>query len=630
MGVSLKIRVTLIQLGCGLFFVALAAGILGAQNRDREFQDLRDRAKAELFHIGAAIGSLIDETRRDIELLAAMPAVRTRGDGSFTSFIGADPAAFQYRPGEAERAVVAIFAAYRETHPDVSAVYKGRANGTFVRSHPRTSPTDYDPRQRPWYLAALEAPGQTVVTAPYASLTSDDVNVAVVRALLDGEGEPFGVIGIDLTLSTLSAYLEHSVSIADSSLMVVDGSGIVVANTDGRYLFRPSNESGIPYSMVLNAFGKDYFGGVYRGARCFVFVVPVAGLDWHTLLLVPEWSVQARVLRAAGTVILISSGLMTLLVLVSAFALGGLVIRPVAQLEREVSAISASGDRGLRLSEQVRTPELRSLSRAFNRALSETEASHHDLERKVAERTASLLEAKEKAEQADMVKSAFMATMSHELRTPLNSILGFTGIIAQKLAGPLNEEQEKQIGMVQNSARHLLSLINDVLDISKIEAGQLNVKMEPVDAAASARQASELVRPAAQAKGLSLSQIVPDGLPPILADRRRFEQVLINLLSNAVKFTEHGVVRISAEAGGVSVCVSDTGIGIREGDRDKLFKPFRQVDDGTARRYEGTGLGLSICKRLTELMGGSISLESEYGKGTRVTVAFPAAGGGQP
>jgi len=646
MGVSLKLRVTLIQLGCGLFFTALSAGTLGVLSRNREFSDLHDRAAAELFHISGKVGALIEETMRDIDLLSSVPAVLDRDDAGFTSFIGADERTFSYRQGPAELGIVALFAAYRASHPGVSAVYMGRENGTFVRSHPRTSPTDYDPRLRPWYMAALASPDRTVVTEPYASVTNDDINIGVVRALTDGTGAPFGVLGIDLTLSSLSSYLAGSVSLDDSSLLLVDGTGKVLANSDGTYLFRPLDESGLPFSAVANAFGLGYFSAPYRGTRSVVFVHPVSVAGWYSVLRVAERSVMARVIKTALEVILISSGAIALLVLVNAAALGALVLRPVASLEREVARIAGAADWKLRVPGVAGTPELESLSRAFNkaldaveeysdgrdRALQELELSHQGLERKVAERTASLLEAKERAEQADRVKSAFMATMSHELRTPLNSILGFTGIIAQKLAGPLNAEQEKQIGMVQGSARHLLSLINDVLDISKIEAGQLNVSIERVDCAESVLQAMDLVRPAAEAKGLSLTGELPDGLPHALADRRRLGQILLNLLSNAVKFTEHGVVRVSARASGGAVLieVADTGIGIREADREKLFKPFSQVDDGTARKYEGTGLGLSICKRLAELMGGGIELDSRFGKGTAVTVRFPATDGGQP
>lgn len=243
------------------------------------------------------------------------------------------------------------------------------------------------------------------------------------------------------------------------------------------------------------------------------------------------------------------------------------------------------------------------------------------------------------AEEADRIKSAFLATMSHELRTPLNSIIGFTGIILQGLAGPLNPEQAKQLDMVRTSARHLLALVNDVLDISKIEAGQLEVANHPYDLNRSIEKVLKLISPQAESKGLNLKAAVPEALPEAIGDERRFEQILLNLLSNAIKFTERGEVRLQAciipnfrrEDGdspveAIRVEVSDTGMGIRAEDLPSLFQPFRQIDSGLARNHEGTGLGLAICQRLTVLMGGDIHAESEWEKGSRFTVTLPLKG----
>ncbi|MEW5736806.1 MAG: ATP-binding protein [Thermodesulfobacteriota bacterium] len=252
------------------------------------------------------------------------------------------------------------------------------------------------------------------------------------------------------------------------------------------------------------------------------------------------------------------------------------------------------------------------------------------LEQRVAERTAELVVAKDRAESADRLKSAFLATMSHELRTPLNSIIGFTGIMLQGLAGPLNPEQQKQMRMVQGSARHLLALINDVLDISKIEADQLEISMSTFALGPSLEKMAALVTPLAVKKGIELVVEVPEPGEMITTDPRRFEQVVINLLNNAVKFTEKGRVCLACRDDGKDylVSVSDTGIGIAPEELPNLFQAFHQIDTGLSRKHEGTGLGLSICRKLLDLMGGGISVESEPGRGSTFTVRIPKREGG--
>lgn len=259
------------------------------------------------------------------------------------------------------------------------------------------------------------------------------------------------------------------------------------------------------------------------------------------------------------------------------------------------------------------------------------------LELQVAERTAALQTALGRAEAADRLKSSFLATMSHELRTPLNSIIGFTSIVLQGLAGPVNAEQSKQLGMVRGSARHLLQLINDVLDLSKIEAGQLEMHAEPFRLRDALEQVTALVKPLADKKGLALTLVAPPDLGEIISDRRRVEQILINLLNNAIKFTEQGSVTLTAEMipqhqfpapaaaprPAVRLLVADTGMGIKPEDLPTLFQPFRQVNAGIARQYEGTGLGLVICRRLASLLGGEISVRSEWSRGSEFTVILP-------
>lgn len=246
------------------------------------------------------------------------------------------------------------------------------------------------------------------------------------------------------------------------------------------------------------------------------------------------------------------------------------------------------------------------------------------LEERVAERTAELEQRTRELAKANHLKSEFLATMSHELRTPMNGIIGYTQVLLDGLDGPLTEEQREDLQCIAASAERLLALINDILDLSKIEAGRVPLQRARTDLAAVVAEVLATVEPLRQSKGLPVVVAVADA-PPLYADAQRLRQILLNLISNALKFTERGEVRIEATltAAGVAVSVRDTGIGIPPEAHAYIFDEFRQVDSSHSRRFGGTGLGLAISRRLVEMHGGTIAVESEPGVGSTFTFTVP-------
>jgi len=247
---------------------------------------------------------------------------------------------------------------------------------------------------------------------------------------------------------------------------------------------------------------------------------------------------------------------------------------------------------------------------------------------------AELLAAREEAEQASEAKTRFLAHMSHELRTPLNAIIGFSDLLGQEQALFLSPEKRLDYArLINDSGAHLLQVVNDILDVSRIEAGRLQIAPEAFNLADLMEGCRRMLETQAQEGGVSLVSLADEGLPELVADRRACRQILINLLSNAVKFTERGgevIMSARAEGGWAVVTVADTGVGIPAREISRLGQPFVQADSSYARRFSGTGLGLSVVKGLVALHGGTMSIASEVGRGTRVTLRLPLVTGAVP
>lgn len=404
---------------------------------------------------------------------------------------------------------------------------------------------------------------------------------------------------------------------------LVDGNGVVIYHQYGDQIGKKLRDN-VPVQEAIQ--GK--IGAVLHkdqaGKTAIVAFAPVPGTDW-ALITQEEWSVVVLPTRHYRLILvgILLGGILVSIVLI--FLAVNRTLRPIRDLTEGAQRI-AEGDFDYRIS-TLSGDEIQTLSEQFNTMAQTLKQSYADLEHRVQERTADLEVAKQKAEEADRLKSSFLATMSHELRTPLHSILGFAVTLQREMDGPLNPEQKKQLGIIHDCAKHLLALITDILDLSKIEAGRMELGNEEFHAGFQINQAILTVAPLTEQKGLELSADIAPEVGNMFGDKQRIRQILLNLLDNAIKFTDSGSVKVSARLldEQLEVRVKDTGIGIRPEDTQKLFETFRQIDSKRTRKHEGTGLGLAICKKLITMMGGEIRAESEYGVGSTFTFSLPTA-----
>jgi len=299
------------------------------------------------------------------------------------------------------------------------------------------------------------------------------------------------------------------------------------------------------------------------------------------------------------------------------------VVRPLETLRHGVERIR-KGDLTARL--DLKTgDEIEILADEFNEMAAHLREAYTGLERKVAERTRALTIANEKLEEASQHKSQFLANVNHELRTPVSAIIGYARLVLRATEGQIAPLQRENLQDLLNNAERLLNLIDSLLDFAKIEAGKLEVRVEPVRVDEIIHGAISTIEPFLHDGSVRIIREIAPGIPALNTDREKLRQIILNLLDNAVKFTERGEIKISAsqQNGSLRLVVSDTGIGIEKEDLDQIFEEFHRGDLSSTRKYRGTGLGLAIVKKFVNLLGGEIGVESEVGKGSTFTVMIP-------
>jgi CheY-like chemotaxis protein/HAMP domain-containing protein len=658
---SLSSEITLVYASLSVTLVVLLSYIAYQMNsrvlEERIEQDLLLTVDQTL----RGINSEIEERAREVQTLSMTPALRhaaARGTAA-TETLGLEEAAEEdlvRRRGERDRLaqpgeVSAFLAEMKEGHPYIAEVFVTDRHGIVAGASNPTSDIRQDDEAW-WHEAVLE---KFYLSNLQYDESAGSYSYSIAMPILDEPRPPLGVVKGVFNLKAVQE-LVNSVQLGQRGyLVVISRDGRVLSHPDPQYLFRQIGDVPdlVPVAGILAASTRgvaDYtpsgaarkdgqwmigYSRLMRPASLGPLNWTVAGMVSRAEMIAPIITVRDSAV-AAGFVFIIAA-------VPIVFAVSRRLSKPLMDLAHRADRIS-QGDLDVSLSMPAgdSANEIGRLASALAAMMDNLKAAHRrtldinaGLERTVRERTEELqrknrqIEAQnKKVMEASRLKSQFLANMSHELRTPLNAVLALSDIMANEMSGPLNEEQVKQVSIINRSGKSLLRLINDVLDLSKIEAGRMNVEKAPMSLHSLITLMVDTLRPLAEDKSLSVGSSMAPGLPEfITSDEHKLRQILINLMGNGIKFTERGGVRLdvgfTSRPAMISFVITDTGIGIAADAMDRIFDEFCQADGSTTRKYGGTGLGLTISKKMAELMGGTLSVESTPEKGSIFTLTVP-------
>lgn len=627
------------KIGLGLFLVGVIPLILlGSVGyfkvKTHSFEYIQRFYSTQLYHISHSIETLLADTSYDINYLAGNALIRDKNDDDFTTFLKADEKTFIYRMGKTERAIVALLRGYQETHPYINSVYMGRENGSFVRSHPRPRPTQYDPRIRPWYRTAMANPDIAVQTQPYRSLTSEDINIGIAKALVDENHHIYGVIGADITLKNLCTFMTHTKIEQGGHLILLDERGRFLTHPDTKMLFKHYHDAGWDGFSELFARPEGYVRWADNQTPMYLFFRTINRKGWKLCALIPAEDI-ARSMNAVITLILFFTLLLIVLSLAGAVFFTRKITQPFNALVKGVRMLreGAPWNEKAAKIEIGSQDEIGELADTFNAICAELLQTYGELD-----------ESLRKIKEMDRVKDAFIAMVSHELRTPLTSIKGYATLLEGGVAGTMSEQQRSLLDVVRKNADRLGAIVSDLLDISKIESGTFTVNKKPGDILTAVNQVVRELSPAAEEKNVRIEIRRQETEIVANFDLARIIQTLGQVVRNAIQFSPRDAcVDISVEKvenapadmppmikcdkerkQWIMIIVADQGRGMPQGTEMRIFEKFYQAEEINTRNHQGLGIGLSIAKALIDAHQGVIWADSgKRTKGMEIKIMLP-------